>query len=504
MNFFDFELSRTASATPPQSIADLSSVPEPTLNEEVSQVVGQLGKLWGGFRKQSQVVFESARKDITSVVAQAQKEIVKLTTEPAVSSLEAAAGGSQESDVSPEAGPSTSSSANEKDGPPPTSEPSPFQTLLSRIQASLPPNVSATLESSLPAVLRDPAGHVHVDLAALRAEIARVQGVTRAQAEEYAHRSEALLRDAGAYIKDAVKVIPPEDGIDSGADVVFDGMGSGVVVMPPNIGSSGSGNRELALGSRIKGKGKATAAQAQQRLAGSRAAAVLARLKRDPEVIKQDPSEDDSIKEQYEGWLDKEVLSIEGGIKTAVWSERIKSALTQKEDGGILRSTRDSLVPSLMDSNTFWTRYFFRVYQIEKDEEKRKELLLAGSGSAETEDFSWEDDDDDSNTPSVNFSSSSIVDKSSAAPGALHNAHMSRDTLQPVDSDKAIASSSYPSSVVTSPSNTSPRESTDGYDVVSPESDNATDVKVKVLKETKMIKEKNDDGDDDEADSDWE
>ena len=26
--------------------------PEPTLNEEVTQVVGQLSRLWGGFRKQ--------------------------------------------------------------------------------------------------------------------------------------------------------------------------------------------------------------------------------------------------------------------------------------------------------------------------------------------------------------------------------------------------------------------------------------------------------------------
>ena len=52
MNFFDYELSRTASATPPQSAAGSSTAPEPTLNEEVSQVVGQLGWLWSGFRKQ--------------------------------------------------------------------------------------------------------------------------------------------------------------------------------------------------------------------------------------------------------------------------------------------------------------------------------------------------------------------------------------------------------------------------------------------------------------------
>lgn len=39
------------------------------------------------------------------------------------------------------------------------------------------------------------------------------------------------------------------------------------------------------------------------------------------------------------------------------------------------------LVPSEMDASTFWTRYFFRVHQIEKDEEKRKQLL-AGTFTA--------------------------------------------------------------------------------------------------------------------------
>ena len=32
-------------------------------------------------------------------------------------------------------------------------------------------------------------------------------------------------------------------------------------------------------------------------------------------------------------------------------------------------------VPSVIDEPTFWTRYFFRVYQIDKEEERRKELL---------------------------------------------------------------------------------------------------------------------------------
>lgn len=54
MNFFDYDLT-AGSRTPPPPAAEESTAPaaaEPTLNEEVSQVVGQLGKLWGGFRKQ--------------------------------------------------------------------------------------------------------------------------------------------------------------------------------------------------------------------------------------------------------------------------------------------------------------------------------------------------------------------------------------------------------------------------------------------------------------------
>ncbi|KAI5123643.1 hypothetical protein M0805_001676 [Coniferiporia weirii] len=502
MNFFDFELSRTATATPPQSAEELSGAPEPTLNEEVSQVVGQLGRLWGGFRKQSQVALESARKDFTSVVSQAQKEIEKLTAEPIASSSRTAADIPQDSGTSSGDAGAPSSSSAEGDAPPHT-EPLTFQALLSRVQASIPPNLSATLEHSLPDALRDPAAHVNVDFAALRttlgAEFARVQGVTRAQAEEYAHRSEVLLRDAGAYIKEAVKVIPPEDGGET--DVMFDGMGTGVIVMPPSLNPSKSGNAEFSSGPREKGKGKETAAQAQRRLAGSRAAAMLAQLKRDPEVVKQDPLEDNGTKELYEAWVKDEVMSKEGGIEAAFWSERIKSLLVQKEDGEILRSTRDALVPAVIESNTFWMRYFFRVHQIEKDEEKRK-ALLAASGSAENdEDFSWEDDEEESATPSATSSVSPTKGKPQASPGMLDKAHESCDTLQP--GDKMTAPSSYPSSLVTSPSSTSPRESSDGYDVVSASTENVTNVKTKALKEARKPEE-TDEEEEEDGDSDWE
>ena len=48
MNFLDtYEITGTGTSTPPQP-----NPSEQSLNEEVTQVIGQLGRFWGGFRKQ--------------------------------------------------------------------------------------------------------------------------------------------------------------------------------------------------------------------------------------------------------------------------------------------------------------------------------------------------------------------------------------------------------------------------------------------------------------------
>ncbi|EJD03086.1 uncharacterized protein FOMMEDRAFT_108207 [Fomitiporia mediterranea MF3/22] len=532
MNFFDYELSRTATATPPQSGGESSNTQEPSLNDEVTQVVGQLGRLWGGFRKQSQAALETARKDFSSVVAQAQKEIGKLTADPSTPATTDNAEASTSTSTQ-ETGPSTSEktetpkspSADDETTPQPSSPTAAssnsssfqFQSLLSRVQSSLPPNISATLERTIPAALKDPSAHAYADLTQLRttlgAEFARVQGVTRTQAEEYVHRSEALLREAGAYLKDAVKVVPPEETVDDDTDVVFDGMGSGVVVIPSSLGSSS--NRSAARG---KGKGRETTAQAQQHFASSRAAAMLAQLKRDSEALKRDPLEDENAKEQFEEWIKAEVTSREGGIESSYWQDRVKEELGHSEDGEALRSTREVLVPSILDSNTFWTRYFFHVHQIEKDEEKRKALLQASGEEGTEEDFSWEDDEDESITPSESAGQSRFA---AAPPNTISSntsenvERGSRDTLQPGgngNGGNATTPASYPESLVTSPSNTSPRESSDGYDVVSPAS-NTSAAKTKTkpavaeskdVKDVKDVKPKEEKKDEDEADSDWE
>lgn len=126
---------------------------------------------------------------------------------------------------------------------------------------------------------------------------------------------------------------------------------------------------------------------------------------------------------------------------------------------------------------------------------------IASGAIEEEEDFAWEEDDDDETTTPPAHADG----MKSASPGSLGPAHASSATLQPGEKLSALAS--YPSSIVTTPTNTSPRGSSDGYDVVSSNSaivdsqhqkaKAVTEVEVKPSVEKKVE-------DEDEADSDWE
>lgn len=53
MNFLDtYGITGTGTSTPPT----VEQQPEQSLNEEVTQVIGQLGRFWGGFRKQVRIL----------------------------------------------------------------------------------------------------------------------------------------------------------------------------------------------------------------------------------------------------------------------------------------------------------------------------------------------------------------------------------------------------------------------------------------------------------------
>ncbi|KAF7315538.1 BSD domain-containing protein [Mycena indigotica] len=408
------------SGTPPQQS-------EQSLNEEVSQAIGQVGRLWGAFRKQSQNALETARKDFSGVVSQAQQELSRLTMETP-KSPEPTQPGSDSGDES----------TTPRTGSPAVQDPSTTTTagLFSRLQSALPPNIVATVQSHIPESLKN--ASENIDFAQMRStltsEFQRVQGVTRAQAEEYVHKSEALLRDAmkeaGEVLRDAVKVVPPDaqqSGVGSNS-VSWDG--TDLWMMPFDGPESGGKGRERAASQ--------SAADSQLAVA-TRAEALLKRLRHDPEIIKLDPEADAGVKEIYTQWL---ASSMKDGLESDEWTAKITALLNDSPDGQALQANQDSLVPSLLTREVFWKRYFFRVHQIEQEEEKRKALLQRSTTESE-EDFSWEDDDD-------------------ATPGA---ATAKSPTAA---SDAAHTVISVPSSGAPTPATTSPRESSEeSYDVVS-------------------------------------
>ncbi|KAI0344732.1 hypothetical protein BDW22DRAFT_1354877 [Trametopsis cervina] len=481
MNFLDAYDITGPSVTPPPREG-----PEPTLNEEVTQVVGQLSRFWGGFRKQSQSVFETARKDLGQVVSQAQKEITKLTAEPSSSetatTVEEVEGETvaNPSDV-PEAGPSlegTRSATEDSETSPSKkthnrniSVSAAAQNIFSRLQSSLPADLASTVQSKLPESIKQGAGSI--DFGQLRTTLAsefqRVQDITRQQAEEYAHKSEELLRDAGEFLKDAVKVVPPEEeGAAATPGVLWDG--SDIWTLPEISAPSTTDS---------KGKGKAKGSSDQSsaeglRAVATRAEALLKQLKQDPEVIRADPEADERAAKLWKEWHGKEIEAKEGGIESPEWQSAVKVALADPVDGGALQKTMETLVPSTLSHETFWTRYFFRVHQVESEEQRRKALL---QGTVESEeDIDWESDDEET------------VDKAATPSAPAVNLAESTKTLTAIKSEAVTELSGTPSRI----------SSEDSYDVVSSQVSNAGDSKTEEASED----DDDEEGDDDEEEED--
>ncbi|KAF8532546.1 hypothetical protein JB92DRAFT_3138317 [Gautieria morchelliformis] len=486
---------------------------QPSLNEEVTQVIGQLGRFWGGVRKQSQTAFELARKDIGQVVSQAQKELERMGGQnPEVREGEHDPFSTEISDEKPSdhnnvvleetsinsiAGPSTES---------PPINASASSSFLSRLQGSLPPNftpsaLSSTLQRHLPENLQHGLNleNATADFTQLRTALAeniqRVQGTTVQQAEklaeQYMHKGEALFKDAGEFLKDAVKVVPPEGG--SGvAGVVWDGTDLWTMPSPiqTNVGRATS----------KKGKNKESdVIFSVPRAAAKRADILLKSLRSDPEALLKDPGKDDdaAVKQLWSSFVTDEVDG-KGGIAGETWTARVSVALEghdENEDAKSLAVLRDQLVPAEMSNDVFWTRYFFRVHQIEQEKERRKALLERAN--QDDDDFTWEDDDEvqggDEQLSSSQAENDTPVNTSSGT--ANNQVPATSDTPKPL----SMPPSNPSSSTSQTPVCISPRESEDSYDVVSSENVSSTGGRAGERK-TKGGEKGGDDGDE----SDWE
>ena len=349
MSFLDLP----ATSTPPPA-----SQVEPNLNDEVSQVIGQLGRFWGGLRKQvcsnrptnkctrsvettsfplqSQSALQTARKDLGEVVLQAQKELGKLTgdapqqeSEPSEEkTVHGAADVVQEGSSSQVETPVATPSQSERDLS--------ASSLFARLQSAIPPNIVSTMQNNIPETLKH--ATEGIDLSQLRTtltnEFQRVQGATIiAQAGEYVQKSGDLLREvveeAGEVLRDAVKVIPPE------------GAESGFIAPGPFWDGV-----DMTLPSEDKGKAREGSSgqpsMETQLTVATRVEALLKQLRHNPAILRHDPEEDDRVRELYRLWVRSQVDG-KGGIEGEEWTQRISSSLDEDEDGRALQSSLDSL-----------------------------------------------------------------------------------------------------------------------------------------------------------------
>jgi hypothetical protein len=309
---------------------------------------------------QSSAALQSGIQEVAQQAKEARKELnwiatgntdgTSTTTETSTSTEETTPTTSLPTSTSDEKGkakeePITTPSDHSSSTEPSASPSSTSFNFLSKLQSSIPPSLVSTVQNALPESLKQHATHPpSVDFAALRStlssEFQRVQGLTRAQAEEYVHRSEGLIREAvkqgGEFFKDAVRVVPPDADAPASQGVFWDGTDVWAFEAVPVTAGTGKGKERIPPLSEEQ-------VQDAQRAVATRAEALLKRLRSDPEILKADPDTDQSLQDMYPNWVSKEVVSKDGGINGPEWKSKINATLADGPDGKALQATYDAL-----------------------------------------------------------------------------------------------------------------------------------------------------------------
>lgn len=80
-------------------------------------------------------------------------------------------------------------------------------------------------------------------------------------------------------------------------------------------------------------------------------------------------------------------------------SEEIENLL---EENGAIDNIHNKVVPSVVDDETFWYRYFYKVHKLKEAEDVRANLVKRAIAREEEEDLSWDVDDDDEDDEGYN------------------------------------------------------------------------------------------------------
>lgn len=166
--------------------------------------------------------------------------------------------------------------------------------------------------------------------------------------------SKEFLRGATEFLKEAVRVVPPDEASGSGGGtgsgvqgVMWDGMD--VWTIPMTVGAGSETPKE---GTRSEGKvgGSKARKSGEVKAIATRKEAILRTLRTNPDILKVDPRAEPRTKALFEEWEKKDVEGLEGGVSGEAWIEKIQKELEVDMDA--LTTTRDIL-------STLFYRYYY-------------------------------------------------------------------------------------------------------------------------------------------------
>ena len=261
---------------------------------------------------QSQSAIEAARKDLGEYVSQAQKGLnEQFATLSANSSTPAAEGDTPAEGTSSsrdlvdtttpdgESSATSSASASTATLPDPQQDAS-SQTLFTRLQSSLPPDLLTTLRETIPDSVRD---------AQRRQELAQA---AQARVHGAAARGEVLLRGASIFLRDAVRVVPPEE---------YPATASASASTPPTFEDATTPRAEAPSPVGISGT------------PATRRDALLRALRATPAILRVDPAKEERSVAFFGSWI----------LQTKSLPGQTQREAELSADEGALQVTRSTL-----------------------------------------------------------------------------------------------------------------------------------------------------------------
>ncbi|KAI7854715.1 hypothetical protein BDC45DRAFT_507941 [Circinella umbellata] len=128
--------------------------------------------------------------------------------------------------------------------------------------------------------------------------------------------------------------------------------------------------------------------ESARRVYATRKESLLAKMRTNPNTYLQDPAKDLTGDEKKL----KVLKTFNAGFSIDSYTEEIARLLDEYPE---MREMMNDLVPVQIDYTSFWQRYFYQVWSIEQDEQKRQMIVKGVDDDDDDADFKWDSDDED-------------------------------------------------------------------------------------------------------------